>query len=69
MGKPIKLHLHKESPHVTENEDGERLVEAYCEQYYPAAKVVSVADYREWTEVKGYTPEIFCGHCRTALDS
>ena len=69
MGKPVKLHLHKESPHVTETEDGGRLIEAYCEQYYPAAKVVAVADYREWTGVKGYTPEIFCGHCRAALDT
>ena len=69
MGKPMKLHLHKDNPHVSEDADGQRLVETECEQNYPAAKVVAVADYREWTEVKGYTPEIFCGHCRAALDT
>ena len=27
MGKPMKLHLHKDNPHVSEDADGERLVE------------------------------------------
>ena len=27
MGKPMKLHLHKENPHVSEDADGQRLVE------------------------------------------
>ena len=69
MGKQIKLHLHEDNPHVIEDAEGQRLVETECEQYYTAAKVVSVTDYREWTEVKGYTPDVFCGHCRTALDT
>ena len=67
MAKVSKLHLHDVNPHVTRDDDGQRIVETLCVQYYPASKVVSVAHYKEWVESRRYTAEIFCAHCREAL--
>ena len=65
--KPIKMHIHNVNPHATQDDEGQRVVETLCEQYYAAARVVSVADYRDWTMDKCYTVDIFCGHCRASL--
>ena len=68
MGNGLNLHLHDVNPHVTKDDEGRRVVEALCEHYFPADKVVSIPDYLWWTKEKGYTTNSFCGHCRKTHD-
>lgn len=68
--KVATLHIHDVNPHVTHDGEGtDRVVESMCGHYYPANRVVSVADFHEWVEIKRYTTETFCGHCRRVLTS
>ena len=65
--KYFKLHIRGNHANVIEDNRGQK-VESLCEQYHSYPKVVSVPDFKEWTGLKGYTDEVFCGHCRSALN-